>query len=544
MRAARCTPLLRLPNQGQARVAFRLLKSSGMQRKLLILLLAVFGCSTSEEPQRVDTPPPPSDTDVPPPPEARPPNIVLILTDDLSMDLLPYMPHVQQMIADGAEFRNYFVTDSLCCPSRASLFTGRYPHDTGVFTNMPDDGGFYTFYTRGNEDHTFATALSRAGYRTAMFGKYLNGYLGSTKRGVPEGYVPPGWSDWAVGGADGYKAYDYTLNTNGVITERGHAPTDYLVNVITQFGLDTIADAAATETPFVIELAPFSPHKPSVAAPEDIGHYATQVVPRTASFNVAPQPNEVSWLAAMGQLDDDQIAELDADFRKRLDCTIALDAMVARVRAELVATGHDKDTYVIFTSDNGYHLGQHRMLAGKQTAFDTDIHVPLIVVGPGIPAGRKVDAVVSNIDLCPTFAELGGEDMSATADGHSLAALLADDVVDWRKAVLIEHHFDDGKDDAIDGIVDPDREVRLRGKNNANPPSYQAIRMQDALYVEYANGELEYYDIARDPEEITNLAPTMPLRKLNALHEAMTAIVNCHDSAACWAAEHLTALEK
>ena len=126
-----------------------------------------------------------------------PPNIVFVLTDDLSWNLLKYMPHVQKMSRDGETFTHYFVTDSLCCPSRSSIFTGRLPHNTGCSRNTPPDGGFSVFRDRGQESDTFATAISSipgADYRTAMMGKYLNGYQPASL------YVPPGWSEWDVAG--------------------------------------------------------------------------------------------------------------------------------------------------------------------------------------------------------------------------------------------------------------------------------------------------------------------------------------------------------
>jgi arylsulfatase A-like enzyme len=135
-------------------------------------------------------------------------NVVFVLTDDLSTNLVPYMPHVRQMQKRGVTFTNYFVTDSLCCPSRASILSGRLPHNTGVYTNNPPDGGFRVFHLRHEERSTFAMALRRGGYSTALFGKYLNGYKPLAKLGTGLPYVPPGWSDWAVTG-NGYPEFDY-----------------------------------------------------------------------------------------------------------------------------------------------------------------------------------------------------------------------------------------------------------------------------------------------------------------------------------------------
>src|SRR3954449_2507225 len=141
------------------------------------------------------------------------PNVIFILTDDLSSDLVQYMPNVQQMQREGMTFSNYFVTDSLCCPSRASIFSGQYPHNHGVLTNTPPTGGFSAF-RRGAEAETFATSLQDGGYRTSMMGKYLIGYR-------PAGhYVAPGWSNWQVSGG-GYAGFNYALSTNGRIAHFG-----------------------------------------------------------------------------------------------------------------------------------------------------------------------------------------------------------------------------------------------------------------------------------------------------------------------------------
>ena len=173
------------------------------------------------------------------------PNIVFVLTDDLSTDLLPYMPHVAALMHQGTSFSHYYVVDSLCCPSRSAIFTGEYPHDDGVFTNHDADGGYAAFNAHRNQDRTFAVALHRAGYRTALMGKYLNGYADSDP-------VPPGWDTWDVTG-DGYGEYDYTLNENGIDIDHGHRPQDYLTDVLGDRA-DAFVDSAAHDgSPFALE---------------------------------------------------------------------------------------------------------------------------------------------------------------------------------------------------------------------------------------------------------------------------------------------------
>ncbi len=182
----------------------------------------------------------------------------------------------------------------------------------------------------------------------------------------------------------------------------------------------------------------------------------------------------------------------------------------------------------MFSSDNGLHMGEYRLLPGKETAFDTDIHVPLIVTGPGIPAGASTDAMAENIDLAKTFAQLGGTDLPT--DGHSLVGLLQGGTpADWRNAVLVEHHH------PVATNADPD----LQGPGSGNPPSYEAMRTTDFLYVEYVDGERELYDLRTDPYELNNLAPYMSSAELAAFHDALAAMEQCHSSDACWAAMHV-----
>src|SRR6266487_1089967 len=179
-----------------------------------------------------------------PTPAAAPPNVVFVLTDDLSWNLVQYLPQVKKLQADGLTFNDYTVTDSLCCPSRSSILTGRFPHDTGVFTNGGPDGGFGYFHNHGEESQTFATALQAKGYRTAMMGKYLNGYLPADTLGGTRPYVPPGWTEWDVAG-NGYPEFNYNLNENHTVVHYGSRPPDYLTDVLARKGSTFIANSAA-----------------------------------------------------------------------------------------------------------------------------------------------------------------------------------------------------------------------------------------------------------------------------------------------------------
>ena len=450
---------------------------------------------------------------------AKKPNIVFVLTDDLSWNLVRYMPHVLRMQKEGVTFINYFVTDSLCCPSRSSIFTGRYPHNTGIFRNVGDDGGYRAFRNRGHEQATFATALSASGYRTAMLGKYLNGYM---PRVDPAG---PGWTYWAVAG-NGYPGFNYDLNENGKVVRYGSEPRDYMTDVLSGLAVRFIKDRASA--PFVIEVATFAPHAPYTPAPRDANAFPGLRAPRAASFDAAPDANAPQWLKAHRALSDSDTAAIDRDFRKRAQSVVAVDALIGELQAAVAAIGEERNTYFVFSSDNGYHMGEHRLLPGKMTAFDTDIRVPLIVTGPGIRAGLVVQEIVENIDLCPTFAELGGMVPSPNIDGRSLVPLLrGESVAGWRSFALVEHHG------PVKDLVDPD----LPSPRSGNPTTYEAIRGWDSLYVEYADGEKEYHAFANDPNELRNAFSLLSPEAQAALHAAVTAAAACRGVEGCSTAE-------
>lgn len=438
------------------------------------------------------------------------PNIVFVLTDDLATDLVPYMPTLRSLRAEGTTFADHFVTDSLCCPSRSTTFTGEFPHNSGVFTNTPPDGGYQGFDAHGDQRKTFATALRAAGYDTAMMGKYLNGYQ-------PRNPVPPGWSEWDVAG-DGYPEFGYALNENGRVVRYGHRPSDYLTDVISRKGQGFIHRSAQAGHPFMLELATFAPHGPFTPAPRDADKFPGLKAPRGPAFNEADMSDKPAWIRDHRKLGPRQIKKIDTSFRRRAQAVQAVDKMIGDIETALKANDADRDTYLVFASDNGFHMGEHRLMPGKMTAYDTDIHVPLVVKGPGVAAGRTSTALAQNTDLCPTFEALGGVPMPATVDGRSLVPFFSGDTVqDTRDAVLVEHH---GPDHAAD---DPDRPDRASG----NPPSYEAVRTDHDVYVEYADGEREYYDVRKDPNELDNAIGRVPADRLDRLKAMLNRLEKC-----------------
>jgi N-acetylglucosamine-6-sulfatase len=447
------------------------------------------------------------------------PNFVFVLTDDLSWNLVQFMPHVRALEAAGTTMSSYYVVDSLCCPSRSAIFTGEYPHDDGVFTNGGNDGGYASFNRHGDQQKSFAVALHDSGYRTAMMGKYLNGYQ-------PADQIPPGWDEWDVAG-NAYPEFTYTLNTDGAQQHYGASPQDYLTDVLSAKATSFIDSSASSGKPFMLEVATFAPHAPYVPAPR-YAHADQQLTyPRTSAYDTLPA-NPPSWLKGHPPLTAQEQSKINQVYRERVEDDLSIDDMIGQLEHELQVKDLASNTYFIFSSDNGYHMGEDRLGPGKQTAYDTDIHVPLIVTGPGVPAGRVLRQLASNIDLCPTFETLADLPVPAGVDGHSLAALWhGQQPPDWRQAVLIEHHGPD------DSPGDPDRQ----DYGDGDPPSYEAVRTATALYVRYADGEQEYYDTARDPNELDNIAAQgVP----SALPQTLHALENCHTSTTCWAAAHLS----
>jgi arylsulfatase A-like enzyme len=359
--------------------------------------------------------------------------------------------------------------------------------------------------------------MHRAGYRTAFMGKYLNGYDPS-KMG-PE----PGWDEWDVGGGGGYAEFGYTLNENGRTVRYGHKPSDYMVDVLSRKAAGFITATAATKQPFMLEVATYAPHDPFTPPPRYAGTLKDVPYPRTAAWD-ATVKNAPTWLRGHVPLRANEKATIAKDWERRLEADLAVDDLLANLRKAVATAGVQNDTYVVFSSDNGLHMGEYRLTPGKETAFDTDIHVPLVVSGPGVPAGTTSAALASSIDLGPTFLDVSRVGTDPEADGTSLAAVWhGHDPTDWQQGVLVEHHLRQG----VPG--DPD----LQNARTADPPSYAAVRTTDAIYVRYANGEQEYYDTATDPDELRNLAPTgVPAR----LQRMLGALVSCHGVASCQAA--------
>ena len=435
--------------------------------------------------------------------EARP-NILFILTDDLDAAAIEYMPQVKSLIADrGVSFSNYFVNISLCCPSRASILRGQYAHNTGVFSNNKADGSFIYLYKQGLEKSTIATWLQDKGYRTTFIGKYLNGY----PRQASRDYVPFGWDEWYSPINDsGYVGYNYTLNENGSLVSYGTQPEDYSTDVYTSKAQQFIEQAAKDRQPFFAYISYFAPHQPAIAAPRHRHLFTQKQAPRTGSFNEADVSDKPEYIQSLPLLDRQEQTTIDRLYQRRLRSLQAVDEGVASLIATLKANNQLDNTYIIFSSDNGFHLGQHRLPPAKETAYEEDIHLPLYVRGAGIAEGKVIDEIVANIDLAPTFAELAGAKTPKFVDGRSLVSLMySQTVANWRKVFLLEHRQDNPQ---------------------ALIPDYAGLRTKNCTYVEYED-ERELYNLTQDPQQLENIANSITPESIAKYRQHLKELRKC-----------------
>ncbi|MCI0475948.1 MAG: sulfatase, partial [Anaerolineales bacterium] len=454
------------------------------------------------------------------------PNIIFILTDDLDVASIAFMPKLQELLVkQGATFNNFFVNVSVCCPSRATISRGQYTHNTKIFTNKPPDGGYETYHANGDENSTIAVWLQSAGYRTMHAGKYLNGYPNT----VAPTFIPPGWTEWySAAKGNPYSEYKYTLNENGKLVEYGTKPEDYGTDVYARKTIEFIQRSVKEGKPFFASINPYAPHGPSTPAPRHEKMFADAKLPRSPNFNEADVSDKPSFIKSRPLLTDRQITRIETEYRKRLQSLQAVDEMIENLIAALKSSGQLDNTYIFFTSDNGFHLGNHRLDYGKLTPYEEDSRVPMIVRGPGVPAGAKLDHIAGNIDFAPTWADLGGARAPDFVDGRSLLPVLKANPIaleNWRHCFLLQRGdpsgqgSDDDDDDEtgfdlrppeMAGLLEPlDRlpdEVAGIAPQVARPANYQAIRVRQYTYVEYANGEKELYDLRADPYQLNNLA--------------------------------------
>lgn len=439
---------------------------------------------------------------------AQRPNIVLVLADDLDAATpLQYFPNItKQLVQQGASFERFFVTNSWCCPSRSSILRSQYVHSHGVLTNTGPEGGFEKFYRTSLERSTIGTWMQSAGYRTALMGKYLNHY--PDKVTAPT-YVPPGWNDWQVPVTNLYEEYGYRLNENGKLVDHGWAAEDYLSDVLAVKARDFIN---ASTNPFFLYLAPVAPHNPANPAVRHAAAFPEATAPRSPSFNQANVDKEPLWLRSLPKIHGKGIERIDERYRNRLRAMLGVDDLVGSVMSTLQASGKLNNTYVFFASDNGFHLGTHRLKQGKTTPFEESIRVPLVVRGPGIAPNSVIKPMAATVDLSPTFAALAGAAVPTFAEGRSLLPVLRGETPErWRHNALIEFY----------------RPTDQMSARQTPVPNYSALRTDEYTYVQYVTGEIQLYDLAQDPYQLTNIATTAPPGLLWRLNTRLTMMRTC-----------------
>ncbi|OAA57553.1 arylsulfatase [Niveomyces insectorum RCEF 264] len=461
----------------------------------------------------------------------RRPNIVFIITDDqdLHLNSLDYLPYVKKHLRDqGTLYRRHFCTTAVCCPSRVSLWTGKQAHNTNVTDVNPPHGGYPKFVSQGLNENYLPVWLQEAGYNTYYTGKLFNAH-------TVENYNAPrarGWtqSDFLLDPFTyRYLNASYQRNGDPPVSYEGQYTVDVLAEKAFGFLEDAAAAGEAEGTPFFLGIAPVAPHSnveltvdrgrggdfqdiidakftPPVAAQRHEHLFADVAVPRTAHFNPA-QASGASWIRRLRRQSPDNVASNDHFYRQRLRALQSVDELVDRLFGHLDRLGLTDHTYVFYTTDNGFHIGQHRLQPGKECGFEEDINIPLIVRGPGVPAGRVSQAVTTHIDLAPTLLQLARAPARADFDGepipltaHDLDAAAVDDGSGRHEHVTVEYWGFAASEGAY-WYTDENRIV----VNN----TYKAVRIigrsYNLYYAVWCSNEHELYNLDTDPYQLHNL---------------------------------------
>jgi N-acetylglucosamine-6-sulfatase len=415
------------------------------------------------------------------------PDIVLLMTDDQTVENLRVMPRTRALLGDrGTTFANSFVSYPLCCPSRATMLTGQYAHNHRVLGNRPPTGGYGALTDRAN---TLPAWLQKAGYDTIHIGKYLNGY-GRDEAAT----VPPGWTDWH-GAVDPstYLMWGYRLNENGTIRQYGRPnverPALYQTDVYRDKAVQAIRSRAASAKPFYLSVAFLAPHAEGRrarggatvrSAPRHRGTFAAEPLPRGPSFNEADVSDKPALFGRrFGPLRPGQVANIEVSYRSRLESLLAVDEAVAAIVGALRQTGRLDHTVIVFTSDNGFFHGEHRVPNGKYLVYEPSVRVPLILRGPGIPAGGTSRELVANVDLAATIADAARARPGRVLDGRSLLPFARHPRRHTDRALVLE------TGQTVDsGDLDQDGGPGT-GLGGGRVPTYRAVRTARCKYVEY-----------------------------------------------------------
>ena len=510
------------------------------------------------------------------------PNIVLMVTDDQTLDEMSGLPQTSGLIGgQGTTFGRAYISYPLCCPSRAAIFTGQYMHDNGVHGNSPPEGGWQRFHKEGLEQRDLPIWLHNAGYYNVQVGKYLNGYGGSP---AP---IPPGWDEW-YGKLSEYDAsvhggrlyFNYQLREDppavgGVpcpsgkplkpgqpfTCHYGNGPADYQTDVFREMAVEAIhrlGDPSNGRTPFFLNLDFNAPHSPYVPAPRHEGLLAGLPLapePGTNEENTSDKPFFLRRLPRLGHW---KLAAIDQRRHSRLEMLLSIDDAVAAIVRALAAEHQLDNTYFVFTSDNGYFSGEHRIRQGKYLPHEPSSHVPLLIRGPGIPAGGVSDELVSNVDFASTIAQMAGATPLLPQDGRSILPFAEQPSLRTTRPILLEGDTGPSIDDeGIEGPVAQNQadyhrfqkrlhrqKKKLRRRCNKlkrksprraflcyrravrnieqepvdtlyklRAPAYRGIRTDRYALFLYATGEVELYDMWRDPYQLHSVSKSRRYRK-------------------------------
>jgi arylsulfatase A-like enzyme len=459
-------------------------------------------------------------------------NVIFILTDDMSASELAGMPNVQSLIAgQGTSFNRAYISYPLCCPSRATMLSGQYMHNHGVHGNFPPNGSWLKF--RSRESGALPIRLHSDAYYNVHIGKYMNGYgaFGSLND-LP---VPLGWDEWYGKVAQDAIYFNYELvektgtNARQRITFYGDQPLDYQTDVFSGRAVDFVADHPASQEPFLLDLWFNSPHGPFDPAPRDLFRLAGSPLPRLPAFNEKDISDKPKWFRhqARRRLVRSQIKVIDNERRRAQEQLLSVDQSVGKLVAALQSRGILDDTYIIFASDNGFFRGEHRIASGKYLPYDPASRVPLLIRGPGIPAGGVSDELVWNGDITQTILQIASGSEDPNLDGRSLLPFAENPALRSTRPVLLEGDTGPGGTGAElaqtsaararearvgvlgkKGVRNLDQEPNAikSAANTDRAPAYRSIRTDHYEYTVYANGQTELYDMWRDPSQLRSLA--------------------------------------
>jgi len=454
-------------------------------------------------------------------PSAKKPNIIVIETDDQTLEQFraEVMPNTMKLLAGGGgtTFTNNVVTTPLCCPSRVSYLTGQYGHNNGVLSNRT---GYSVLTDRGS---VLPTWLRNAGYVTAHLGKWLHQYETAVH---PKTKVAPGWTEWYTA-LEPRAYYDYTLYVNGGKESFGDAKRDHLTTVLGRTSVKLIRKYVPKPKPLYLQLDEYAPHSgpgskgarcknAAVPAPGDEGLFKDEELPKPPNFNEEDMSDKPSFIKDLPSLSSAAIATIQRHYQCDLESLVGVDRTVKKIWAALGKTGERDNTVFVFTSDNGYFFGEHRLPSSKFRVYEEALRVPLVIRVPqtllGGPPVAQVDQPVANIDLAPTLLELAGAEPCVPGagcrvmDGRSLLDLMRGDASSWP----------------------PDRGIVTEFKEKGVPSELSAscaffgVRTATSIYVEHPlipdeagtackpSDEAELYDLQSDPFELQNLFPAEP----------------------------------